>query len=160
MSELHDLFSASVGAAAALIGLLFVAISIAPGNVFGAGADSAKRADAVGAFTALANVFFVSLAGLIPNATGYAVLLTAVISIVRIVQADVAAARRWPGPRPWRERGAISIVLYLLEGAIGLRMVLHATSGETLTYIIFVLYSYALGVAWKLLGAGEQRLAP
>ena len=35
LKELHELFAASVGAAAALIGLLFVAVSVAPEQIFG-----------------------------------------------------------------------------------------------------------------------------
>jgi hypothetical protein len=60
-------FSVSAGASATLIGLLFIAISIEPGRVFGSEARAEAAAKASSAFTVLANVFFVSLAALITS---------------------------------------------------------------------------------------------
>ncbi len=56
---------ASTQASAALIGLLFVSVSIAPERVFGGQAEAEKQARS--AFTALANVFFISFTSLIPH---------------------------------------------------------------------------------------------
>lgn len=157
MKELHDLFTASVGASAALIGLLFVAISLAPEKVFGAAADPGKRADAVGAFTALTNIFFVSLAALIPQDAPTAIAVIAVVAIARIVRGDVALVRLYPGPHDWRNFGALSIALYALEAVIAVRLSTGAGRPNELIYIILVLYAYALSVAWKLLGAEDRR---
>ncbi len=60
-------FAASAGAAAALVGLLFVAISISPERNVGPGAPVERQVVAEGAFTALVNAFFLSLGALIPN---------------------------------------------------------------------------------------------
>src|SRR5437762_10203432 len=60
-------FLASSGASAALIGLLFVAVSIAPERVFGSDAEAVRQAQALSAFTALANAFFISMSSLIPH---------------------------------------------------------------------------------------------
>ena len=65
-----DFFVASSGASAALIWLLFVAIAVEPGRIVGEDAPAEPRAVASGAFTAFANVFFVSLAGTWPASTG------------------------------------------------------------------------------------------
>jgi hypothetical protein len=59
-------FLASAGAGAALIGLLFVAVSINPARTFGDGAHPLRQGVASAAFTALVNAFFVSLSALIP----------------------------------------------------------------------------------------------
>ena len=67
--EYHDFLIGSSQASAALIGLLFVAVSLAPDRVFGSNASAMQRAQAFNAFTALANAFFTSLAGLIPKST-------------------------------------------------------------------------------------------
>jgi hypothetical protein len=156
VSALHDLFGASVGASAALIGLLFVAISLAPEKVFGGAADAHKRADAVGAFTALANVFFVSLAGLLPRGAPDVILVIAAVAIVRIVRADVSLLQRFPGPHDWRNFGALSIALYLVEGLATRRISTGTETTDGLMAVIFALYGYSLGVAWKLLGADDR----
>ena len=60
-------FSASTGAAAALVGLLFVAVSLAPEQIVTRQAPVERRAVAGSAFTALINAFFISLTALIPH---------------------------------------------------------------------------------------------
>src|SRR5256886_6406189 len=72
-------FTASVAASAALTGLLFVSVSIAPERVFGKEAESGRQAQALSAFTALANVFFISFGGLMPD-----VPLGVIVTIVAI----------------------------------------------------------------------------
>jgi hypothetical protein len=54
-------FAGAATAAGALIGLLFVAVSLRPEAVLGAGASARAQAVAGSAFTALINSFFVSL---------------------------------------------------------------------------------------------------
>ena len=53
-----NFFLATAGAGGALIGLLFVAISISPERIFSEGAPRERQAVASGAFTALVNAFF------------------------------------------------------------------------------------------------------
>src|SRR5205823_252942 len=60
-------FAASMGAAAALLGLLFVAVSIAPERTVGAGAPIERQMVAESVFTALINAFFVSMGGASPG---------------------------------------------------------------------------------------------
>jgi membrane associated rhomboid family serine protease len=54
-------FAASIGASGALIGLLFIAISIAPERTVGTMATPERAAVAGAAFTARSNVFFIAL---------------------------------------------------------------------------------------------------
>src|SRR5207249_1976539 len=78
-AEFQTFFLASSGASAALIGLLFVAVSIAPERVFGTQAEAVHQAQALSAFTALANVFFISMASLVPGiAIGIVVTIVAI----------------------------------------------------------------------------------
>ena len=66
----------SAGAAAALIGLLFVAISIAPEHTILEDAPIERQGVASSTFTALVNAFFISVAALIPGANlGYTTLI-------------------------------------------------------------------------------------
>ena len=75
-------FAATATAAAALIGLLFVAASLRPETVLGRGAPPAAQAVAGSAFTALINSFFVSLIALIPNTSlGYTASIMALLSL-------------------------------------------------------------------------------
>src|SRR5881275_1355280 len=65
--EFLNFFIASTGAGAALVGLLFVAVSLAPEHIVTRQAPVERQAVAGSAFTALINAFFISLAALIPH---------------------------------------------------------------------------------------------
>src|SRR5258706_4933834 len=67
--EFANFFIASAGAGAALVGLLFVAVSIAPEQLVTRRAPMERQAVAGSAFTALMNAFFISLVALIPIST-------------------------------------------------------------------------------------------
>ena len=58
-AEFTNFFIASAGAGAALVGLLFVAVSLAPEQIVTRGAPVERRAVAGSAFTALINAFFI-----------------------------------------------------------------------------------------------------
>jgi hypothetical protein len=93
VKELHDFFVASVGAAAALIGLLFVAITVAPERTFGINAEYSRQRRAEGAFIALSNVLFVSFAALAPHAPGAIIAVVAVIAIVQTIATAFRSGR-------------------------------------------------------------------
>src|SRR6266700_3307128 len=65
--EFANFFIASASAGAALVGLLFVAVSIAPEQMVTRRAPMERQAVAGSAFTALMNAFFISLVALIPH---------------------------------------------------------------------------------------------
>jgi len=73
--ELSNYFLATAGAGAALIGLLFVAVSIAPEQIVTRRAPMERQAVAASTFTALLNAFFISLGALIPGSLGTLALL-------------------------------------------------------------------------------------
>jgi len=76
-------FAAVTGAAGALIGLLFVSVTVRPETVFGAGAPDRGRTLAAAAFTGLVNTFFMSMSALVPSVNlGYPALVLAVSSLV------------------------------------------------------------------------------
>jgi hypothetical protein len=90
----RDVFTASAGAGGALIGLLFVAVSIASDRIFGRTAAPERTAVAGSAFTALVNAFFISLAALLPGQSlGYIVILFGVIGDLNSATVGVGLVR-------------------------------------------------------------------
>src|SRR5438128_290118 len=80
--ELVNFFIASASASAALLGLLFVAISIAPEHIVAHRAPLERQAVAASTFTALVTAFFISLGALIPVGLGYTTLFMCSIALL------------------------------------------------------------------------------
>src|ERR1044072_4370748 len=158
-SEFQTFFLASVGASAALIGLLFVSVSVTHERVFGGQADVARQAQALSAFTALSNIFFVSLMSLIPEVIfGLAAWIGSIPALVQTL-ALLRHARRWSEER-LVVRGLVLFLLsagiYGYEFALGIQLWRHPTDKGALIDLLFVLigaYAVGLGRAWELLGA-------
>lgn len=156
MEPFRDFFSASVGASAALVGLLFVAVTLAPARVFGLEAHPKRRADAGRAFIALGNVFFVSLAGLIPQDGIGVMLVVAVFSCVRLIREAIIASRIYSIREAVLSYGFASLGIYVAEFILVLRVALgYDSSMVGLIYVIFGLYAFALHASWRLLGAHD-----
>ena len=165
-AQFETFFLASAGASAGLIGLLFVAVSVAPEKVFGTDADAVRQAQALSAFTALANVFFISMASLIPEISfGIVVTIVAIPSALQTL-ALLRLVRHWRGAGILY-RGAVlflgSAAIYASELFIGLQ----AWSGqpnrgelEGLTQLMLGAYAIGLGRAWELLGAPRTGFIP
>ncbi|HEY1729007.1 MAG TPA: hypothetical protein VGG22_11585 [Candidatus Baltobacteraceae bacterium] len=155
MTESHDFFVASVGAAAALVGLLFVAVTLAPERIFGPEAHPKRRADATRAFVALGNIFLISLAALIPHAGLEIMLLVSVLSIGQLAREAVRSTRHHPLPQVLRSFGLISLLIYIFEIVIILQAMTSGRNIDGLLGVIFGLFAYALATSWNLLGAKE-----
>lgn len=153
---------ASSQASAALIGLLFVSVSIAPERIFGGRAESEPQAKALSAFTALANVFFISFTSLIPTLPiGPVVVVIGAVAMSQTFSLLLLMAN-------WRREGTlmrglvwfvISAVIYLFELAIGIQLWGSPTDAHALTILLEVLLgAYAIGLrrAWELLGASPR----
>ena len=159
-------FTASVAASAALIGLLFVSVSISPERVFGGQAESHKQAQALSAFTALVNIFFISLDALVPDV---AIGIVVVIVTVPAVTQTLALLLFLPQWRAGRmvPRGLFlflaSAAVYGYELYAGVDLWRHPTNRGALTAVVFVMigaYAIGLGRAWELLGAPRMGLIP
>ena len=158
-SNFQPFFTASVAASAALIGLLFVSVSIAPERVFGPSAEPVRQAQALSAFTALANIFFISMTSLIPEvAFGIAVTIIALPASVQTL-ALLGLIPHWRAAHIlWRGLFllAASATIYVYELVIGIQMWLgSATVGlmVSICFVIIAAYAIGLGRAWELLGA-------
>jgi len=151
-------FATAATAAAALIGLLFVAVSLRDETIFGANAMPGGEALAITAFTGLVNSFVVSLLGLIPDINiGVTAIVMAVLSLVSIVRLQ---------SRLHTARNTVVLVITLLAYAaqLGYGVALLAKpheSGqiENLAFILFATLVVSLQRAWSLL-RGKHLPAP
>lgn len=163
-AQYHDFLVASTQASAALIGLLFVAITLAPERVFGEQAEAGRQAGALSAFTALANIFFVSFSALIPDVRiGLIVVLVAGVATIQTLGLLVLL-------RHWHAQGVLRRSLILLAGslaiyggelAVGAQIWIKPSSPGSLTGLLELLlgaYAIGLGRAWELLGAPRMGL--
>jgi hypothetical protein len=155
-----DYFAASSTAGGALIGLLFVAISLRSESIFGDKSRQAGEALAVTAFTGLANSFFVSLLALIPQTNlGYAATVMAVISIVGTVRLNA----RLPHASGHLFTLAITLATYLYQLVAALLLILSPDDGGqviALAYLMFGSMAVALRRAWQLLKGDHLQSDP
>ena len=158
--EFLTFFSASAGAGAALVGLLFVAVSLAPEQIVTRQAPVERRAVAGSAFTALINAFFISLTALIPHFNFGTVIVS--ISSVSLLTSLIQAWSLLRLRKGWQSflRRAflvfLNLGLYGFELRNGVGLITDPTQVGYVYALLFVLLGvFALGLtrAWELLGA-------
>ncbi len=160
-----NFFIASASAGAALVGLLFVAVSLAPEQIVTRRAPQERQAVAGSAFTALINAFFLSLAALIPNVNfGLVVVPFSGLCLVTSLIQAWPLLRRSKGWLSFLRRVflvVLSIGLYGLELLNGYQL-LTAPSQVGIVYglVSCLIGAFAVGLirAWELLGAHRYGL--
>ncbi len=161
-SEFNNFFVASTGAGAALVGLLFVAIAVAPERFIMGSAPSERRAVASSSFTALLNAFFISFNALVPHSNiAWFTLVMAGIGFTNSIFLAFTALSRPPNWQTGIRRAVLILIGLVLYGFEFYFAVLLARSpndvgpvGELTT---LVMSAYGLGIvrAWELLGASR-----
>ena len=156
----REYFTASAGVAGALIGLLFVAITVAGPRLTGAGAaGQVHRIRARAALTAFTNALIVSLLALIPGhtigptavavaSTGLAFVTASLLSLIRLHQA------RWSTARDAAFLVGL-IVVFVVELISGIQLILAPGRADVVnTIALLVTISFLLGIdrAWELVG--------
>jgi len=163
--EFLNFFIASTSAGAALVGLLFVAVSIAPEQMVTRRAPVERQAVAGSAFTALINAFFISLVALIPH-FNVGTLIVPFICLclgTTLIQAWQLLRLR-KGWQSFLRRAflvALSLVLYGLELLNALHLSFDPSQVGDLYGLIFLLVGvFALGLirAWELFGVHRYGL--
>jgi uncharacterized membrane protein YwaF len=156
-ADVHDFFLASGGVAGALIGLLFVAISVSAERLARQDHDAQlHRVRASAALTAFTNALIISLFALIP---GHKIGPTAVI-IAAVGLAFVAAALLSLRQARWGTvRDAVFLLglvaVFVVQFITGVQIIVQpAGSGNVNTIAVLVIVCFLIGIAraWELIG--------
>jgi len=153
-------FTGAATAAGALIGLLFVAVSLRPEAVLGAGASAKARAMAGSSFTALVNSFFVSLLALIPgNNLGYTAAVMALISLYGTFRLHRGLGK---GESAVFQL-TLALAAYLIQFVTGALLAVnpgHQSLVYAIAYVLVASFAAALGRAWSLIQDRDASPAP
>jgi len=158
---LSNYFLATAGAGATLIGLLFVAVSIAPEQIATRRAPLERQAVAASTFTALVNAFFVSLGALLPGSLGWMALLLSALGLLNSLALGGHLLRH---PKSWQNflrtvfLNLTSLAIYADEFYYALRLTTsHSAVGSAYTRAELLLAVYGVGLirAWELLGVNR-----
>jgi hypothetical protein len=158
-ADLHGFFTASAGVAGALVGLLFVAITVAQDKIQATGAAQAHRVRASAALSAFTNALTISLFALLPGEQiGWAAVSVAVVGLV-FIAASILSLLRVRQSQPGELRDALFLlglaITFLLQLVFGLRVVMHPRdAGSVLTIAVLVIVCFLIGIvrSWELIG--------
>ncbi len=158
----HDFFLASAGVAGALIGLLFVAISVAGDRLAASAETQVNRIRAQAALTTFLNSLVVSLFALITTRwLGAAAIATAFIGLAFVAGSALSLIRQ---RRTWSNLRDAAFLLALVATLVreliaGWSITAHpADEGAVRTVALLVVLCFVIGVArsWELIGAPES----
>ena len=163
-ADFTTFFATTAAVAGALIGLLFVAISVAP-TVDAHGARVEKDVRAGVAFSALIDALVISLFALVPNIDlGTTALIVGLASLSSCVALMILLVREGsPGPRRRRQIRLLVVqgALFGYQAAVGAQVMggRHVHSEvTTLAILVIVLFLVGIARAWLLIGARDSGL--
>ena len=164
-SAFLSFFITAASAGGALIGLLFVAVSIAPHRTVQLSAPVESRVIASSTFTALFNGFFISLGAVLPFWNiGVLTLIVSLIGVINSLSQGWLMLRPWPSWKNAVRRMVLTVVslyLYVYELICAIQLLVspaHSPLIFTLSILIMGIYSLALVRAWELLGVQRTGL--
>jgi hypothetical protein len=153
-------FAACAGAGGALIGLLFVAISIAPDDTNNKGLSVERRVTANNTFTAMINAFFISLAALIPSMNvGFITLILGMIGLSNSLGMDWLLIKEPSSTQNGLLPKLLTVIttlgLYGYECYVGLQLIITPKNVDfvvTISVILLGIYGWGIVKAWELIG--------
>jgi len=163
--SLHDLFFAAAGVAGALIGLLFVAISVEHERLTARNGDQVHRVRARSALSAFVNALVISLFALVPDdSLGLAATWAGSLGILFVAGSvlSVRRARRTRASSTGHIRQLTFLIIMLatfsLQVANGARLLADEHNRGAANWLaILVIVCFMLGIyrSWELIGGPE-----
>jgi hypothetical protein len=161
--SIHDFFLGSAGVAGALIGLLFVAISVSAERLSTTeAAGQVHRIRARGSLTAFTNALAVSLFALIPDGSlgtttlsvgivGLVFVLASMLSLIRLIRVHRARLASL------RDGGfligmAVAFVVQIVTGINVMNQPGNIGPVETIAILVIVFFLVGISRAWELIG--------
>jgi hypothetical protein len=160
--DYRELFATAAGAAAALTGLLFVALSVAGSRTVIRAPQVIRQIRASAALLAFINTLTIALFGLVPGTNvGYPAVIVAIIGIAFIAAAirSIMASRGSP-TLVRSQTGLIAILLLicvteLIAGIVLLGNPASSTSVQVIGYAVVSAMLVGIGRAWEFIGERE-----
>jgi hypothetical protein len=158
--NIHDFFLATAGVAGALIGLLFVAISVSAERLAREAAGiQLHRIRASAALTAFTNSLAVSLFALIPGEKiGWTAVIVGAFGVLFVVASLLSLVRRHEVGWTTARDGLFMIGLlavFILQVVEGADVVVHpgdAGSVDTIAILVTVCFFVGVARSWELIG--------
>ena len=168
-SEFHDFFLGSASVAGALIGLLFVAISVTPGAANGKAGHIYQQVRAAAAMSMFIDALVVSLLALLPSgqnlgngstALAIAGLTSTAALVITVVRTHDPSRTAWQTTRTLVLFAAVTAVYALqLTSALQINGT-HAGNGQVTDQATLVIIMFLMGItrAWEIVGATKPRM--
>jgi hypothetical protein len=166
--SIHDFFVASASVAGALIGLLFVAISVAGGRLAREKAETQiHRIRASAALTAFTNSLTVALFALVPGHTiGPTAVVVSGVGLAFVAASLLALVRTGLLRRSQVLWGTVRdalfllglVVIFVLQLVEGLAIIAHANDADavdTIAILVIVCFLGGIGRSWELIGGPQ-----
>jgi len=170
LGRYDNFFIASSGASAAILGLLFVAVTVANTDESDLKTRERRTVLAGSAFLALVDAFFVSMLALTGGAGVFGVACV-VMAIVGLLGTSRLIPRAWRAgnfSRGFPTQRLNIIFASVSAGGFSIQLVLaailladdrSAALQRALVVLVVCLYGSALGRAWEVMGIGRRRYA-
>ena len=168
-TEFHEFFLGAAGVAGALIGLLFVAISVAPAAATGKSGHLYQQVRAAAAMSMFIDALVVSLLALIPGAQDLGNGSTALASVgltstaalvITVVRAHDRSHTIWETGRMLALFAAV-LAVYALQLVSAVQISGgHADNGQVTNQATLVIIMFLMGIAraWEIVGATRPRI--